>query len=64
MNVTLHLPDGLPPHAARALYEALSNLADALGHHYGPAWAELIVPQHNPPPDTQFNFDFDDDPPF
>jgi hypothetical protein len=44
MNVTVPLPRDWPLHAARALYDVLSNLADALCLMMNPPWANSSCP--------------------
>ncbi len=64
MNLSLYLPDDLPPATAKVLYELLSELTDALWKQYETELVELIMEERNQFPANQQAFDFDDDLPF
>lgn len=54
-------PADLSPPVALALFELLQNLIDALWQQYEIDLVELIVHECNQVPDSQQEFDFDDD---
>jgi len=59
-------PDHLPPQAALALFECLTDLADAVWQHYEPVLLDQIISELYTPPDecSKFDLDPDDDIPF
>ena len=59
-------PHHLPPKAALALFEGLTELVDAVWQHYESVLLDQIISERNTPPDddTQLPLDPDDDIPF
>ena len=53
------LPDHLPPQAALALFECLTDLADAVWQYYEPVLLDQIMNELNSPPDECSEFDLD-----
>ena len=69
MNANLprfSVPDHLPPKAALALFDYLTDLADAVWQHYESVLVDQIMDEMNIPPDECDELDpnFDDDIPF
>ena len=64
-SFTLQLPDHWTPEQALAVYEFLTELADALWTRYEIPLIELLTPEleHNDPPEPDLS-DFDDPIPF
>ena len=62
---TLQLPDHWTPEQALAVYEFLTELADALWNRYEIPLIDLLTPEleQNDPPEPDL-FDFDDPIPF
>jgi hypothetical protein len=58
------LPDHLPPEAALALFDCLSDLLEAVWQHYEPFLLEQILRDLHAPPDDESEPEFDDDIPF
>ena len=60
------VPNHLPPKAALALFDYLTELADAVWQHYEPVLIDQIMDEMNTPPDEcdELDPDFDDDVPF
>jgi len=58
------LPDHLPPGAALALFDCLSDLLDAVWKRYEPVLLEQILHDQNAPPDHNLDPEFDDEIPF
>ncbi|MEA3411080.1 MAG: hypothetical protein U9R74_06015 [Pseudomonadota bacterium] len=58
------LPRGLPPETAKALFDLLNELSDALWRLYETELVELDMDELNAHPAPQQSFDFNDDPPF
>ncbi|MCI0745102.1 MAG: hypothetical protein L0Y58_06830 [Verrucomicrobia subdivision 3 bacterium] len=62
--VRFPLPDHLPPEAALALFDCLSDLLDAVWQHYEPVLLDQILHNQNAPPDLHVEPEFDDEIPF
>ena len=60
----LSLPDHLPPEAALALFDCLTDLVEAVWQHYEPVLLDQILIELNTTPDVDDKLDFDDDIPF
>jgi hypothetical protein len=58
------LPRDLPPQTAKALFDLLNQLSDALWRLYETELVELDRDELSAPPASQQSFDFDNDPPF
>ena len=62
---TLQLPDHWTPEQALAVYELLTDLADALWNRYEIPLFQLLAPELDQNDDSQLDlFDFDDPIPF
>ena len=62
---TLQLPDHWTPEQALAVYEFLTELADALWNRYEIPLIQLLAPELDQNDDSQLDlFDFDDSIPF
>lgn len=61
MNRPFQLPEHLPPQTAMALFELLSELADAIWQQYDTDLVKLIIAERDQPPAPQPDPDFDDD---
>ncbi len=62
---TLQLPDDWTPEQALAVYEFLTDLADALWNRYEIPLIQLLAPELDQNDDSQLElFDFDDPIPF
>ena len=62
---TLQLPDHWTPEQALAVYEFLTELADALWNRYEVPLIQLLAPELDHNNDSQLDlFDFDDSIPF
>ena len=62
---TLQLPDHWTPEQALAVYEFLTELADALWNRYDIPLIQLLAPELDQNDDSQLDlFDFDDSIPF
>ena len=62
---TLQLPDHWTPEQALAVYEFLTELADALWNRYEIPLIQLLAPELDQNNDSQLDlFDFDDSIPF
>ncbi len=62
---TLQLPDHWTPEQALAVYEFLTELADALWNRYEIPLLQLLAPELDQNTDSQLDlFDFDDSIPF
>lgn len=54
-------PDHLPPKAALALFDCLSELVEAVWQHYEPVLLEQIIRDLQAPPDDPFESELNDD---